>query len=937
MASQSFAETVDAAPRRRRFRLRGFRMGLTGRSVLLVMLAVVPALGIQAYNEFELREASEAAIRHRVVQITKQFGAEIGELREGARQLLLATGELEPVKLHQSQACSALFAQLQARFDNYAVLGAADAEGRVFCTSSGAARGSIANFAFFQRAMAKDGLAVGDYRIDPATGKKVIHFATRFRGPDGHIAGVVFSGLDLHWLSAHLKERGLSPTASILIADRKGNIIARLPHPELLVGKNMRKSHEKIMDGDKTGWEEVKGVDGVTRIFGYVPPALPPGDFFLSAGQAKAEAFASIDAASKRGIGLILAGLFAAMAAAWAGGRKFIRQPIDRLLGVTAEWRQGNYEARVHLDDRASEIGRLGVAFNEMADALAARHRAQQRAEEELRRLNATLESRMVELEEANRAKSQFLANVSHEIRTPLNGILGMLELARHAKVAPTPQRFVDTARRSAEALLEIISGVLDLSKIEAGKIELEQRPFDLPLLVEDTAELLAELAHGKGLQLRCRIAPDLPRTVIGDSARLRQILTNLIGNAIKFTETGEIGISGEVVEQDAWSAFVAFAISDTGIGIPEDQRAHIFDAFAQADGSTTRRYGGTGLGLTIAKQLCEMMGGSIAVTSTMGVGSTFRFGVRLGLPDAAAVLGACRPDGPSRPPLAESPYENPDIAGARVLLVEDSPVNLEVGLGLLERFGCVVETATNGLEALVRHAEREFALIFVDCQMPEMDGFETAAEIRRREAGSGRRTPIVALTAIAVQGDRERCLAAGMDDYLTKPFTLDQLGTMLARWLDPALCARPAAEAEPGAAIPPDAAPEPAPIDAGVLDGLRRLQRDGHPDIVHRVVALFLESAPRLLKDLEAGVTGSDAVLVRQASHTLRSESAHVGAALLSSLCKDFEDGAQRGAPGGATRLAAILAEYRRVEAALRARLPPELACAALRQEAAR
>ena len=243
--------------------------------------------------------------------------------------------------------------------------------------------------------MAQPGLAVGNYWVDSANGRKMIHFAERFDGSDGHIAGVVFAGLDLAWLSSHLKERGLSPTASILIADREGNIIARLPNPDALVGKNMRKSHEPLMDGDEAGWEEAVGVDGAMRIYGYVPAALPPKDFFLSVGQSKAEAFAAIDNATLRGVALILAGLLAAIYAAWVGGRKFIRRPIDGLLKVTAEWRNGNYNARARLEDRASEIGRLGSAFDEMADALAARHAAQQKAEEELRQLNATLEARI--------------------------------------------------------------------------------------------------------------------------------------------------------------------------------------------------------------------------------------------------------------------------------------------------------------------------------------------------------------------------------------------------------------------------------------------------------------------------------------------------------------------------------------------------------------
>src|SRR5438552_191392 len=290
----------------------------------------------------------------------------------------------------------------------------------------------------------------------------------------------------------------------------------------------MRKSHEDIMDGNTAGWEEAAGVDGLTRIFGYVPVALPPKDFFLSAGQAKIEAMEPIEAATKRGIFLVLLGLLAAMYLAWIGGRRFIKRPISNLLEGTAEWGKGNYEARVKIDDSASEIGRLGHAFNDMADALAARHQAQQRAEEELRHLNATLESRIgrrtLELEEANRAKSQFLAKMSHEIRTPVNGVLGMLELIVQTKLGPTQRRYVDTARRSAEALLGIINGILDISKIEAGKVELDESNFDLRDVVEEVTETFTDIAYGKGLELNCSIPAEMPMALVGDSGRLRQI-----------------------------------------------------------------------------------------------------------------------------------------------------------------------------------------------------------------------------------------------------------------------------------------------------------------------------------------------------------------------------------------------------------------------------
>jgi signal transduction histidine kinase/CheY-like chemotaxis protein/HPt (histidine-containing phosphotransfer) domain-containing protein len=1031
---------------------RGLGINLTGRLLILVIFAVVPALVIQAWNEFDLRVAREADIRQQVVQTTRQFGEEIGELREGARQLLLALAQLNTVKFKKTDFCSALFAKLKVRFANYNLLGAADTKGNIFCTSDKNSVSSVANQPFFTRAMAQPGLAVGNYWVDPVTNQKMVHFAERFEDADGHIAGVVFAGLDLAWLSNHLKERGLSPTASILIADREGNIIARLPHPELLVGKNMRNSHEAIMDGNRSGWEEAVGVDGTTRIFGYVPPALPPRDFFLSAGQSKAEAFAAIDSATRRGVVLILAGLLAAIYAAWAGGRNFIRRPIEGLLGVTAEWRNGNYAARAHLADRASEIGRLGAAFNDMADALAARHAAQQRAEEDLRHLNATLESRIerrtIELEGAVRAKSQFLANVSHEIRTPLNGVLGMLELVRQTELAPTQQRFVETARRSGETLLSVINGVLDLSKIEAGKVELEHSAFDLRVVVEEVTELFSELAYGKGLELGCLVPAHLPTALIGDAGRLRQILTNLIGNAIKFTEQGEVGVRVSLIERNTSSTLVSFEVSDTGIGIPSEKRERIFEAFAQADSSTTRRYGGTGLGLTIAKHYCEMMGGSIDVTSEPGCGSKFRFTARFGLQrrpanrieavsrpcggmsvlvvadnalnreilndqlsaanvcahhvqDGSAALATLRaaaarsepfelaiidnslPDmkgidlahavksdpavgnsrlimltsldqdigkigegmlrrlskpirqsalwdclawkgGEAAAPAADHPkmqsHQNLDLGQPRVLLVEDSIVNLEVGVAILESMGCRVETAVNGVRALERHAGGEFSLIFMDCQMPEMDGFDTTAEIRRREACSGRRTPIIALTASVVEDGRERCLAVGMDDYLAKPFTLEQMRAMLATWLSPSDAPARRDHLSLIAASPGSV----APIDHTVLDSLRQLQKESRPDIVQQVIDLFFKGAADLLRDLETGAANGDAELLHHASHALKSASANVGAVALADRCRELEALARSGiVPDAVRAVKEIREDYRVVEASLSARLP--------------
>jgi len=347
--------------------LRRARVLLAGRLLLLIIIAVAPALVTQAWREYDLRVTREADIRKQVVQTTNQLGEEIGVLREGARQMLLAIAQLTNANLRQPEICRAIFSELKSRLPHYSLLGAADTDGRIFCASGPITHTSVANQPFFTRAMAREGLAVGDYWADPISGLRMIHFAQRFDDGDGHIAGAVFAGLDLTWLCDHLKERGLPPTASILIADREGNIIARLPHSESLIGKNMRKSHEKIMDGDEAGWEEAVGVDGVTRIFGYVPPALPPRDFFLSVGQTKSEVFAGINSATRSGIWLILASLSAAICVAWVGGRKFIGRPVEDRLKLT----NGNDDARIH--------SQRGDALNGMADVGAPSQKAEEK------------------------------------------------------------------------------------------------------------------------------------------------------------------------------------------------------------------------------------------------------------------------------------------------------------------------------------------------------------------------------------------------------------------------------------------------------------------------------------------------------------------------------------------------------------------------------
>lgn len=601
------------------------RMSLTVRLFLLVTIAVLPALFIQAYNEYDLRKSREADIRERVVQITKQFGEEMGELREGARQLLIAIAQLPPIKAKSAAECSALLASLRPAYANYTLMGAADADGHVFCASGKTSLESVADQSFFRRAMAKGGLAVGTYWADPVTGEKSVHFAERFTDASGKVAGIVFAGLNLDWLSEHLKERGLTPTQSILIADRLGNIIARLPHPEVLVGKNMRKSHERIMDGNTAGWEEAKGVDGITRIFGYVPAQLPPYDFFLSAGQEKNEALAPIVNATRLGVGLILVGFALALYAAWWGGRLFIRRPLEDLLQVANEWRDGNEGARVSLKSTASEIGRLGLAFNAMADALGARHAAQKKAEEDLRQLNATLEQRVEqrteELAKANRLATlgKLTATVSHELRNPLavirNTVFALGEVAKTAS-GLNIDRSLKRIERNVIRCNEIITELLDYTRTR--KLDAAPRVFD-----DWLEEILNEYEVPAGIALH-RQLDAAGAEVTFDSGRLQRVFVNLLDNARDAINDGRTvpapGTAANAsisVRTKVVAGRFQVVVADTGAGIPPEVFPKIFEPLFSTKGF------GIGLGLPTVKQIMEQHGGDIQIESAVGQGTT--------------------------------------------------------------------------------------------------------------------------------------------------------------------------------------------------------------------------------------------------------------------------------------------------------------------------
>jgi ammonium transporter, Amt family len=608
---------------------------------------------------------------------------------------------------------------------------------------------------------------------------------------------------------------------------------------------------------------------------------------------------------------------------------------IDLVGEMEDQRRRGDFSRHVSVEPH-TEIGEIAREYNQVLDRVVFEQTEREAALLSLKESKADLEAaareletRNVELTEARdqavqaaRAKSEFLATMSHEIRTPLNGILGMAELLRHTPLSDKQQRLAETVHHSGSTLLQIINDILDFAKIESGRLELECVPFDVRRVVEDMADLFGEQARVKGLELKQSVAADVPLLVNGDPTRLSQVLMNLVSNAIKFTKQGEVTVSMTLAESSERGVRLQCEVRDTGIGIPASAQEKIFESFAQVDGSTTRKYGGSGLGLAIVKQLVHAMEGEVGVRSHEGQGSTFWFTVSLKIARMSDVkIQICSP--------REANARDSPLTPAHVLLAEDNPVNRGVALGFLEPLGCRVDTVTDGEQAVEACRHHAYHLILMDCQMPVLDGYAACGQIRELDHSMGRHTPIIALTAHALQSDRERCLAAGMDDYLSKPFTRSQLIAIVQRWAFPvsAPFSQNIGTTSQGHSVALSSRST-ACLDETTLQGLRALRRPSRPDAFAAILARYLESSTAYVGAIRQAIAELNASAVFQAAHAMKSSSGMVGALALAERMKELEALGRSGdLTGGTDLFIRAEQEYCRVRQAIESLLAKEAA----------
>lgn len=742
---------------------------LRARLFILATLAVLPAVVLISYTAIQQQKVATESTQEQASKLASLIARKHEDLTEKSRYLLTALSRV-PSLLKPGPECHEILEQFLKGNPYYANIGVLDPKGMAYCSGLPMDKPIDLSFrSYFQRAVQTGEFSIGDYIVGKITGKPSINFAYPVYNKKKKLLAVLYVALDLGWLNKIYLSKNIPDKFMFVIMDKNGTILVKQPEDSEWVGKNVAET--KLFDAmrkNETGNIEFEGFDHTERIFSYSRlghDSINEGQVYFAIGLPKESVIAAANPILGGKFVIIFISLLATFSIIWLGSHILVLRSIQSILDAIKKIKAGDLTARTGICGKKDEISQLACEFDEMASCLHGQIRQRERTEEEMRQARDAADA-------ASRAKSDFVAHMSHEIRTPIGAILGFSELLQDQDVPEQLRhQYIKTVHRNADHLLQLVDGILDLSKIEAGVWDINKYSFSLVSELAFLYRTHFSLALAKKLDFKIEIVGKIPSVICSDQLRLHQILTNLVTNAIKFTERGHVELQVKYFAESG-KDFVSFVIRDSGKGLTTAQLQKIFNPFVQGDSSLERKHGGAGLGLYLSKRFAEGLGGKVEILESVpGKGTTFEVVIETGpLQNVSWVTEADFLEGlkVTRTNSVKAQVLN----GFSILAIEDNLDNQVLLTRLLTARGATVDVADSADVGISKAMSGHYDIVLMDIQLPGMDGLEATQRLR----ANGFNQPIVALTAHAMKGERERCLQGGCDEYATKPVQINEL-----------------------------------------------------------------------------------------------------------------------------------------------------------------